>query len=462
MQRPHLQRNPQNGGALRDSVSAPSLGSDSVSDPETLAGNEVVVYYDSARPTDGVRLPPVRMRSGTTGANQPAREPGQMQMRARAHSVGSQPTSTAPLRRRPLVRAVGRATGKIVRLVIRSPLRKRHARTHGGTEPSQPSQALSTAIAGDWRERARASGISIVIESDSDTVNEPNNDSNHIVLQSIQPCDSTVTVETPDGTCLYVSPPNPNNSEISILEPYVSPYLDEETAYELITSLYYGHMQPNEPEGTTNAQAATNSDESDETATTTTTTTSTPTRGSRHRPHHHHRARGRKMHAPPPTPPAPMLTNVVHIVLFFPWCVAVGGLILVWPSALERITFRSGFLGGPPPQGLRRFAYWVANAYEHAFIFLACAVTFAYYRPFVGLTLLWLVILRFSSFWLRYLPETGLWERIGESDVESLWLIGRGKSVIDAAFAKQCNCVSLCECHGLCPLRCPEYQDEEM
>ena len=166
------------------------------------------------------------------------------------------------------------------------------------------------------------------------------------------------------------------------------------------------------------------------------------------------------MHAPVPTPPAPMLTKCVHIVLFFPWCVAVGGLILVWPSALERLTFRSGFLGGPPPRGLRRFGYWVGSAYEHAFIFLACAVVLAYYHPYIGCTLLWAVLTRFAAFWVRFFPKDGLWERIGENDVESLWLIGQGQAVIDAAFAKQCNCVTLCECHGLCPLRCPDHQDD--
>ncbi|KAJ8496582.1 hypothetical protein ONZ51_g1032 [Trametes cubensis] len=444
MNGPYLQRNPQIISALRDSVSAPSLSFDPDTPSDVSTGDGVVIYYDSMRPTDDVHMPHGPTRSVMTRPHQPVREPAQMQMRARAHSVGSQPRSTAPLSRRPLVRAVGKATGKIVRLVIRSPLRQRHGRTHGSAEVAPLSRALSTSTSGDWRERARASGASLLIESDTDTVNDQNNESHSFVMQVIQPCESTSTVETvetPDGACLYVSPPNPHNSEVSILEPYVPPDIDEETAYQLITLFHHGQMLLNgDAEPTTQTPTP---DESDAT-----TGTPTPTRDSardRHHHHHHHyRARGRKMHAPVPTPPAPMLTKCVHIVLFFP-CASRSG---------------AGSSAGPLRGACAGSGTGSGSAYEHAFIFLACAVVLAYYHPYIGCTLLWAVLTRFAAFWVRFFPKDGLWERIGENDVESLWLIGQGQAVIDAAFAKQCNCVTLCECHGLCPLRCPDHQDD--
>ncbi|KAJ2994034.1 hypothetical protein NUW54_g7619 [Trametes sanguinea] len=46
-----------------------------------------------------------------------------------------------------------------------------------------------------------------------------------------------------------------------------------------------------------------------------------------------------------------------------------------------------------------------------------------------------LLLSRFAWVWGSYIPREGLWERIGDDDRESLWLIWKGRAVVDAAFA---------------------------
>ncbi|KAI9066317.1 hypothetical protein FKP32DRAFT_404239 [Trametes sanguinea] len=287
----------------------------------------------------------------------------------------------------------------------------------------------------------------------------------------------------------FVSPAEPQNSQASssLSDEHESPQLDEQTAFELLNCLYYGYMQPNEPD----ADAGDLEEEED-----------TPVVGSEI----HHQPRGARMHhrvhpAPvhqakekekkhhsPPVPPTRTPTNVLHVVLLLPWCYLVGGLILLWPAALDRVVFQSGFLhdrapasspDGPAaaasvptyacPRGLRRFAYWATNASEHVFIFLALSTVSGYYalalaRPEPDTAhALWLcgalLLSRFAWVWGSYIPREGLWERIGEDDRESLWLIWKGKAVVDAAFADhepgECEPDSECSVRGVCSLRRP-------
>ncbi|KIJ10451.1 hypothetical protein PAXINDRAFT_16536 [Paxillus involutus ATCC 200175] len=67
-----------------------------------------------------------------------------------------------------------------------------------------------------------------------------------------------------------------------------------------------------------------------------------------------------------------LVSHVIRILLFIPWCAAVGGALLLSPNHVELVAFRTGYL--PSPKGLRRFARWADCAYPHVMVFFACVV----------------------------------------------------------------------------------------
>jgi hypothetical protein len=70
---------------------------------------------------------------------------------------------------------------------------------------------------------------------------------------------------------------------------------------------------------------------------------------------------------------------IARILLFLPWCIAVGGCIVLLPSQLDLVAFQSGYLSGPAGTGIRRFAYWADSAMQHVFIFLSFVLSFAWW-----------------------------------------------------------------------------------
>ncbi|KAG2143727.1 hypothetical protein DEU56DRAFT_900269 [Suillus clintonianus] len=71
-----------------------------------------------------------------------------------------------------------------------------------------------------------------------------------------------------------------------------------------------------------------------------------------------------------------ILIGILRVVLFVPWCAAVGGALLLFPQKLEAVVFRPGYLESS--QGIRHFAYWAECAFHHAVIFLAFVVVLAW------------------------------------------------------------------------------------
>ncbi|OSC99877.1 hypothetical protein PYCCODRAFT_1479518 [Trametes coccinea BRFM310] len=398
-------------------------------------------------------------------------------MRKRAHTTGT--AVPAPKTGRPLLKTVYKATGKIVRVVWKKPINKL-----GWKHGTDGKPAASPYLPGGWQEN-RQSGITIVVESECDAeAKTPKPD-----VTPSKPTLSQFSIATTPDMRFFVSPPEPHNSQVSESEEHESPQLDEQTAFELLNCLYYGHMQPNEPD------AEEDDLEEEEDSPLVGSEIHHQPRGARmHRAHSHLAPRPTQKTIPsPPIPPTRTPTNVLHVVLLIPWCYLVGGLILLWPAALDRVVFQSGFLhdrvpassadGGSAssaastsshPRGLRRFAYWATNASEHVFIFLALSTLPAYYylthtHPDAGTArALWLAaalsVSRFAWVWGSYIPREGLWERIGDDDRESLWLIWKGKAVVDAAFADhdpgECEPDSECMTRGVCSLRRPYDRQE--
>ncbi|KAH9921640.1 uncharacterized protein B0H18DRAFT_1020610, partial [Fomitopsis serialis] len=80
------------------------------------------------------------------------------------------------------------------------------------------------------------------------------------------------------------------------------------------------------------------------------------------------------LHAPdhnPPTistepwTPRRVLSVTIKILFFLPWCVAVGGAILLSPQHLELVAFRTGYVSherGPHRSALGRYGTWAVAA----------------------------------------------------------------------------------------------------
>jgi hypothetical protein len=65
----------------------------------------------------------------------------------------------------------------------------------------------------------------------------------------------------------------------------------------------------------------------------------------------------------------------LRLILFLPWCIAVGGTILFSPSSthLSQIAFHPLYHPSAPT-GIQRFAYYAHTAVPHVGIFCACVV----------------------------------------------------------------------------------------
>ncbi|KAF8335668.1 hypothetical protein F5887DRAFT_1250822 [Amanita rubescens] len=91
--------------------------------------------------------------------------------------------------------------------------------------------------------------------------------------------------------------------------------------------------------------------------------------------------------------------SITRVICFVPWCICVGGTMLLWPDKLEQVAFETGYMDST--QGIRRFAHW-ADVLGHQFvmIFLAFLATALWALPVtVGATLFIGLATRFGYVW---------------------------------------------------------------
>ncbi|KII83765.1 hypothetical protein PLICRDRAFT_180112 [Plicaturopsis crispa FD-325 SS-3] len=109
-----------------------------------------------------------------------------------------------------------------------------------------------------------------------------------------------------------------------------------------------------------------------------------------------------------------------RILLFVPWCIAVGGAIVMCPGYLETVTFGTGYL--PSPKGIRRFAHWADVAMHHVAIFLACVLAASWALGFDAGILLWTALLaQFAYAWQEFEVDAAV--PLGEDDRQTMWLV---------------------------------------
>jgi len=122
--------------------------------------------------------------------------------------------------------------------------------------------------------------------------------------------------------------------------------------------------------------------------------------------------------------------HVLRILLFVPWCAAVGGALLLFPSHVEIVAFRTGYL--PSPKGIRRFAHWAECGQQHIAIFLACLVAVVWYNRALGLSVAGVVATRFAFVWGAFEVDWRI--PLGEDDQQSLYLVMTGLASRDGSF----------------------------
>jgi hypothetical protein len=125
------------------------------------------------------------------------------------------------------------------------------------------------------------------------------------------------------------------------------------------------------------------------------------------------------------------LVRVLRISLFVPWCAAVGGALLLFPSYVELVAFRPGYLESP--KGIRRFAHWAECGQQHVMIFLACLVAVLWYNLALGLSLTTIVVSRFVFVWHAFKVDGSI--QLGEDDQQSLYLVIMGLASTKGSFS---------------------------
>ncbi|KAG9310820.1 hypothetical protein JVU11DRAFT_8673 [Chiua virens] len=123
-------------------------------------------------------------------------------------------------------------------------------------------------------------------------------------------------------------------------------------------------------------------------------------------------------------------STTLRILFFVPWCVAVGGALLLFPNHVELVAFRTGYL--PSQKGLRRFAHWAECGEQHVLIFLASLVALLWYDRIFGLSLTSIVVSRLVWVWHGFKVDRRI--PLGEDDRQSLYLVVMGLAFADTSF----------------------------
>ena len=112
--------------------------------------------------------------------------------------------------------------------------------------------------------------------------------------------------------------------------------------------------------------------------------------------------------------------SITKAICFVPWCISVGGAMLLWPDKLELVTFEAGYVDSM--QGIRRFAHWADVGYQFVMIFLAFLATILWALPVAaGATLFLGLATRFVYIWQGFRLDYSV--PLGTDDQQSLYLL---------------------------------------
>ena len=114
-----------------------------------------------------------------------------------------------------------------------------------------------------------------------------------------------------------------------------------------------------------------------------------------------------------------LLPLLFRILFFLPWCVAVGGTIVMFPQHLEFITFGPGYLKSP--KGIHRFAHWADMGMQHVWIFLGFLASVWWIYPMVGWMFIGGVVAQTANAWQDFEVDRNV--PLGEDDRQTMYLV---------------------------------------
>lgn len=118
-----------------------------------------------------------------------------------------------------------------------------------------------------------------------------------------------------------------------------------------------------------------------------------------------------------------VVTHSARILLFLPWCIAVGGAIVLSPAHLSSLGFTSLNYMSPPSTAIEHYAHWANYGLQHVTIFLGFVVTFLWAFPNAGLMCLGALMAQFCWAWHDFLPDPTV--AVGENERQMVYLLAK-------------------------------------
>lgn len=110
---------------------------------------------------------------------------------------------------------------------------------------------------------------------------------------------------------------------------------------------------------------------------------------------------------------------VIQILCFLPWCIAVGGALVLFPDHLEYLAFQTGYVTSPT--GIRRFSHWAEYGLQHVVIFGAFLGLFVFIFPTTGFLLIGGLLAQFYHVWNYFSLDRTV--PLGTDDLQTVYLL---------------------------------------
>ncbi|KAF8817085.1 hypothetical protein BYT27DRAFT_7333009 [Phlegmacium glaucopus] len=114
-----------------------------------------------------------------------------------------------------------------------------------------------------------------------------------------------------------------------------------------------------------------------------------------------------------------LLGLAIRILCFLPWCIAVGGSLVLFPDHLEYIAFQTGYIVSPT--GIRRFSHWAEYGMQHVIIFGAFLGLFVFILPTTGFLLIGGLLAQFYHVWNYFSLDRTV--PLGTDDLQAVYLL---------------------------------------
>jgi hypothetical protein len=110
---------------------------------------------------------------------------------------------------------------------------------------------------------------------------------------------------------------------------------------------------------------------------------------------------------------------VIQILCFLPWCIAVGGALVLFPDHLEYLAFQTGYVASPI--GIRRFSHWAEYGLQHVVIFVTFLGLFVFVFPTIGFLLIGGLLAQFYHVWNYFSLDRTV--PLGTDDLQAIYLL---------------------------------------